>query len=231
MSDFEFIGEGVPKNLPIIMSLMGIICALASSLSIYDHEQNKSLSLKPNNVPSLSINSIEPIAPEKLSLIEEDIKEPKIEVLDSGIEKREPKIPSEMDFKIEEIEAPKPKTKKQSYDCPQFEPILFGRGGRNPIKDLKDWLVPIKEWSDKHPNQKIILNGHSDSGGNEFKNFKLGQARAQSVLIALKKAGISQKRLQTRSFGAFKPLEGLKESDPANRRVEVEILNCSGEND
>jgi len=71
---------------------------------------------------------------------------------------------------------------------------------------------------------KIAIIGHTDNSGDEPANRVLSQERATTVRRALIARGISQNSLQTRGLGSSMPVEGLDPSDPANRRIEFEVV-------
>lgn len=74
---------------------------------------------------------------------------------------------------------------------------------------------------------KIHLKGHTDSDGDDEKNFILSQKRAKSVSDYLIKNGIKQQRITYEGYGESrliatnKTIEGKKE----NRRVELLIIS------
>ena len=79
--------------------------------------------------------------------------------------------------------------------------------------------------------QKIRVEGHTDSTGNDQHNLELSAARAQSVVNYLVKAGIAADRLESVGFGETKPLQLGDTPDilATNRRVEFHILKMGGE--
>lgn len=74
--------------------------------------------------------------------------------------------------------------------------------------------------------QKIRIEGHASSEGNDDYNLKLSQARAQAVLNYLVEKGqISPERLIAQGFGEQQPIadNATDEGREANRRVEFII--------
>ncbi len=70
---------------------------------------------------------------------------------------------------------------------------------------------------------KILVEGHTDSVGNEYYNQRLSEDRAQSIIDYLTRVhGIETDRLSMQAFGESRPLESnASEAGRAkNRRVE-----------
>ena len=68
------------------------------------------------------------------------------------------------------------------------------------------------------------IEGHTDSRGSRALNTTLSARRAQAVADFLASQGVDRSRLVTRGFGASVPLPGHAPGDPANRRVEAELV-------
>lgn len=78
-----------------------------------------------------------------------------------------------------------------------------------------------------HPEiVKVRIEGHTDDVGDDAKNLKLSQSRAESVVAYLVKAGVAAERFEAIGFGETKPLvEGKsKKARSANRRVEFNVV-------
>lgn len=74
-----------------------------------------------------------------------------------------------------------------------------------------------------HPDQRIILEGHTDERGSPEYNLALGERRAESVMRALVLSGASEDQIRVISYGEEKPAE-LGSDDDAwaqNRRAEL----------
>lgn len=73
------------------------------------------------------------------------------------------------------------------------------------------------------PNKTVVLQGHADERGSPEYNIALGEQRAKAVAQLLKLQGVSDKQIQTVSFGEEKP-QNLGHDETAwqqNRRVEL----------
>ncbi|MCH2214012.1 MAG: OmpA family protein [Flavobacteriales bacterium] len=78
-----------------------------------------------------------------------------------------------------------------------------------------------------NPSLSIEISGHTDNQGDDDYNKDLSLRRANAVKKYLvDKQSISDKRLQTRGFGASQPIESNKSEDgrAANRRTEFRVL-------
>lgn len=84
----------------------------------------------------------------------------------------------------------------------------------------------------KHPEIKIELSAHTDSKGSDKFNQRLSEARAKSVVEYLLSKGIDPTRLQSRGYGASKPIAPNQHEDGTddpegrqkNRRTEFKVL-------
>ena len=68
----------------------------------------------------------------------------------------------------------------------------------------------------------VIIEGHTDSQGEDDRNLELSQQRAESVLEALVERGIDTTRLRAVGYGEQRPLESndTARGRAANRRVD-----------
>lgn len=74
----------------------------------------------------------------------------------------------------------------------------------------------------RHPDSRVVLEGHTDERGSREYNIGLGERRAQSVRRMLLARGVNSDQIETVSFGEEKPADpGSNEQAWAlNRRVE-----------
>lgn len=72
--------------------------------------------------------------------------------------------------------------------------------------------------------KRFLIEGHTDLRGGRRLNVDLSARRAQAVAGYLAVLGVERGRLETRGMGARAPLPGHRASDPANRRVEAELI-------
>jgi outer membrane protein OmpA-like peptidoglycan-associated protein len=88
-------------------------------------------------------------------------------------------------------------------------------------------LSPLVAFVKEDPNQKIVLEGHTDSIGSDSYNLKLSQQRAEAVQEFLVKNGVSAASITARGLGESYP---IAPNDTAagrlqNRRVQIIITN------
>jgi outer membrane protein OmpA-like peptidoglycan-associated protein len=72
----------------------------------------------------------------------------------------------------------------------------------------------------------LEVQGHTDSVGAADMNKTLSEARASSVVTALRERGLDEKRLKATGFGPDKPIadNGTPEGRAQNRRIEFRVL-------
>ncbi|KLE32308.1 membrane protein [Aurantiacibacter gangjinensis] len=72
---------------------------------------------------------------------------------------------------------------------------------------------------------RIRITGHTDSSGAEATNIALSAERAEAVRDALIRRGIPANGIRALGEGSARPVAGLDVSDPANRRIEFEVIS------
>ncbi|GAB4345697.1 MAG: hypothetical protein OHK0038_25890 [Flammeovirgaceae bacterium] len=79
----------------------------------------------------------------------------------------------------------------------------------------------------ENPTWKIMIEGHTDSVGEESDNQKLSEKRAASVMEKLVNIGVPQERLAFSGFGETKPLyvESDERLRAKNRRVTFRVIS------
>ena len=74
----------------------------------------------------------------------------------------------------------------------------------------------------RHPDSRVVLEGHTDERGSREYNIGLGERRSQSVRRMLLAQGVSSDQIETVSFGEEQPadMRSNEEAWALNRRVE-----------
>jgi peptidoglycan-associated lipoprotein len=90
-------------------------------------------------------------------------------------------------------------------------------------------LQAAKEYLDKNPSYKLLLEGHCDWRGTAEYNLGLGDRRANGAKKYLVSLGVPADRIETLSKGS---LEAAKNADEAtmakDRRVNLVVVNPAG---
>ncbi|HYG58992.1 MAG TPA: phosphate ABC transporter substrate-binding/OmpA family protein [Symbiobacteriaceae bacterium] len=105
----------------------------------------------------------------------------------------------------------------------EFEPdaTTITPAGRKVINDV---VVPLLK---QFPNFYLLVDGHTDVGGDQAVLQKLSLGRAQSVKAELVKLGFPDAQVVVRGFGDTKPLYADPKTDlekAKNRRTEFRLL-------
>lgn len=88
--------------------------------------------------------------------------------------------------------------------------------------NLDDLAKTLKKYDDTD----ILIEGHTDSSGEDAYNMKLSDSRADAVKDYLKLKGVKAGRIDTEGYGETQPLQS-NDTDAGravNRRVEVAIV-------
>ncbi|MEQ9501027.1 MAG: OmpA family protein [Deltaproteobacteria bacterium] len=86
---------------------------------------------------------------------------------------------------------------------PKCAPVLdvdFATGSaRAPSVDA----TAIVAWLDRHPDDRIFVDGHADPRGARIDNLALSERRARRVADRLEAQGVAPERISVRGFGAY----------------------------
>ena len=101
--------------------------------------------------------------------------------------------------------------------------FLFGSNEITPKGELV--LDDVASVLAAHPEFDVVIEGHTDSVGDDNLNLELSQQRAQSVLVYLTNMGIHTERLSATGFGESQP---IAENDTVkgralNRRIDFSV--------
>ncbi|GFR77514.1 malonyl CoA-acyl carrier protein transacylase [Elysia marginata] len=104
--------------------------------------------------------------------------------------------------------------------------ILFGAGTSKIRKDSEEIVLEISFILKEFPSSEFIIEGHTDSIGDEKLNQKLSEERAGAVLNALIELGIDAHRLKATGYGELRPVRtnSTESGRRSNRRVEINLV-------
>ena len=105
--------------------------------------------------------------------------------------------------------------------------VLFATGKSELNASAQLSMGKLAEFLQKNRNRSLLVEGHTDSVGNDDYNQGLSEQRAASVKIALVKSGIDSERIVTIGYSKKYPLASNADAagKQQNRRVEAIILN------
>ena len=101
--------------------------------------------------------------------------------------------------------------------------ILFDTDSDHIKDESKTALDSLLAAAHNQPTWSFSIEGHTDNVGGDAHNQTLSEKRAAAVKAYLTKAGVDEKRLATKGFGASKPVASNDTSlgRSENRRVEI----------
>ncbi len=96
-------------------------------------------------------------------------------------------------------------------------------GGMRNVQKVADFL-------NRYPQQKVLIEGYTDSTGSSALNQDLSDRRANSVRMALVDMGVNTNRVATRGYGEEYPIASndTAANRQLNRRVEIIFSDDSG---
>jgi len=101
--------------------------------------------------------------------------------------------------------------------------VLFESGGNSLSKLAERRLDTVAHALAAYPDRPIVVEGYTDSQGNEDKNQQLSQRRADAVREYLQQRGVDPERLRAVGKGEANPVASndTAEGRASNRRVEI----------
>lgn len=125
---------------------------------------------------------------------------------------------------------PSVQTHDASPDGDKFETVYlqFASGSDEILNQEEIYPVALKiaRHLEESPEDKIVLEGHTDQNGKADANYLLGLQRAGQLKKYLIEKGIDSLAIHTISQGETQPRfpNPTREQEPLNRRVEVYII-------
>ena len=101
---------------------------------------------------------------------------------------------------------------------PPGEQLLFALDSAALTPAARDELAQVARWMRAHPDQRVVLEGHTDASGSAAYNTELAGRRAAAVRDALVQMGVPARRLTVLVYGESK---ATASAASINRRVVV----------
>ena len=106
---------------------------------------------------------------------------------------------------------------------PRLLEVTFGYNSFELLPGSLDVLDRLVVRLDSEPGLDLVIEGHTDSTGNQQANQYLSQMRADTVKNYLIDSGIAASRLQAIGMGDARPIanNGTRSGRSKNRRIEI----------
>ncbi len=103
--------------------------------------------------------------------------------------------------------------------------VNFGFDSADLTAEATKNLDAVAEIFIEFPDTELMIEGHTDSVGDENYNLKLSKRRADSVVAYLKSKGVAGNRFKVEAFGETRPRfdNANKDGQAKNRRVEIGV--------
>ena len=103
----------------------------------------------------------------------------------------------------------------------QFDDVRFDFDKSEVKPDGRKTCQVVADYLKKHPQAKLLIEGHCDERGTAEYNLALGERRAMAVMTYLVSLGVPKAALSTISFGEERPLDpgNNEEAWARNRRA------------
>ena len=102
--------------------------------------------------------------------------------------------------------------------------VLFESEQSELTAEAAETIDRIAEFMDVYPERRALIEGHTDSMGEDDFNMDLSRERAYSVRQALVARGVSSSRITTNGFGESQPVASNGDSAGRQRNRRVEII-------
>lgn len=134
------------------------------------------------------------------------------------------------EFSVPSNPGPTTGTYTITYELPKvytLKNLYFDTGKATIRPDSYASLNDLADLMKRKRNMVILIEGHTDSDGDNMANQKLSEARARSVQQYLIRKGVPGIRVQIIGYGESRPIasNSTAEGRQKNRRTEVKVLN------
>lgn len=124
-----------------------------------------------------------------------------------------------------------------SYGCPEIKQevrerlayamraVQFETGKATLLRSSYPVLDELVEIMRQYPDYKMVISGHTDNVGDDDRNLKLSEARAQTCFDYLVFRGVQASRMRFAGYGETRPMadNSTNAGRELNRRVEFEL--------
>lgn len=131
------------------------------------------------------------------------------------------------------VKGAKPTTEEALANGEKFESIFepmdlyFNTGKIDYIKTAETaaFLEKTKGYLNEHPDQKLVITGHTDNIGSDAINLVLSEKRATAVKAQFVKAGIAARQIEVEGKGEAQPIASneSEEGRRVNRRTTIVV--------
>ena len=103
--------------------------------------------------------------------------------------------------------------------------LLFRSASYNVTENAYGVLEKIAKVINAQPEMEVMIEGHTDSVGDDNYNMKLSKRRADAVVAYIKSQGVAGNRFKVEAFGETRPRfpNDTKDNQAKNRRVEIGV--------
>ena len=103
--------------------------------------------------------------------------------------------------------------------------VNFAFDSADLTADAKKNLDAVAEIFIEFPDTELMIEGHTDSVGDDNYNMKLSKRRADAVVTYITSKGVASRRFKVEAFGETRPRfeNDTKENQAKNRRVEIGV--------
>jgi outer membrane protein OmpA-like peptidoglycan-associated protein len=105
-------------------------------------------------------------------------------------------------------------------------PLTFLPGKPDVAADAQPYIDRVVRMLQKHPQARLVIQGHTDNTGDPDYNRTLSDERARAIRALIASGGISRRRLSAIGLGGENPVapNNTAEGRAQNRRIELVLL-------
>jgi len=109
--------------------------------------------------------------------------------------------------------------------------VTFETGKATLESSSYQYLDDVTTTLKQYPDTRIIIEGHTDSEGDDATNLELSKQRAETLQTYFAKNGIKAERITTNGYGESRPIENndTAEGRKQNRRVEIHFMKATSQ--